>query len=77
MKNDRTVVIKTDGNYVWVAVGDPASGRRGRYTIYRLYRWGDKHADIVGREIDLRTARRLASKSELKGADNATAGARS
>ena len=64
MKNDRTVVIKTDANCAWVAVLDPASGHRGRYTVYRVYRWADKRADIVGRELDLKAARKLAGKRE-------------
>lgn len=77
MKNDRTVVIKTDANCAWVAVLDPASGRRGHYTVYRLYRWGSKHADIVGREVDLSEARKIAGKREPKVVDNKTSGARS
>jgi hypothetical protein len=64
MKNDRAVVIKTNANFTWVAVLDPASGHRGRYTVYRVYRWGDKQADIVGRELDLKTARKVAGKRE-------------
>ena len=68
MKNDRTVVIKTDANCTWIAVLDPASGHRGRYTVYRVYRWADKRADIVGRELDLKTARKLAGKREPAGA---------
>jgi len=64
MKNDRTVVIKTDAHCTWIAVLDPASGHRGRYTVYRVYRWADKRADIVGRELDLKTARKLAGKRE-------------
>ena len=62
MKRDPAIVLKTDGNCSWVAVLDPASGRRGRYTVYRLYRWADKRADIVGREVDLTTARRLVGR---------------
>ena len=64
MKNDRVVNLKTDANCAWIAVLDPASGKRDRYTVYRLYRWADKRADIVGREIDLRAARKLAGKRE-------------
>lgn len=62
MKNEPVVTLKTDANCTWIAVLDPASGKRGRYTVYRLYRWADKRADIVGREIDLRAARKLAGK---------------
>ena len=62
MKNERALVLKADPNCAWIAVLDPASGKRGRYTVYRLYRWADKRADIVGREIDLRTARKLVGK---------------
>ena len=65
MKNDRVVTLKTDANCAWIAVLDPASGKRGRYTVYRLYRWADKRADIVGREIDLRAARKLVGKRDL------------
>lgn len=64
MKNDPAVTLKTDANCAWIAVLDPASGKRGRYTVYRIYRWADKRADIVGREVDLRTARKLAGKRE-------------
>jgi len=62
MKNEHVVTLKTDANCAWIAVLDPASGRRGRYTVYRLYRWAEKRADIVGREVDLATARKLAGK---------------
>ena len=62
MKNEPIVALKTDANCAWIAVLDPASGKRGRYTVYRLYRWADKRADIIGREIDLRTARKLVGK---------------
>ena len=65
MKNDPAVVLKTDSNCSWIAVLDPASGKRGRYTVYRLYRWGDKQAAIIGREVDLATARKLAGKRAL------------
>lgn len=64
MKNEPTVVLKTDSNCAWIAVLDPASGRRGRYTVYRCYRWADKRADIVGRELDLKAARKLVGKRE-------------
>ena len=64
MKNDPVVALKTDANSAWIAVLDPASGKRGRYTVYRLYRWADKRADIIGREIDLRAARKLVGKRE-------------
>lgn len=64
MKNDPAVTLKTDANCAWIAVLDPASGKRGRYTVYRIYRWADKRADIVGREVDLKTARKLAGKRE-------------
>lgn len=60
MKNEKAVVLKTDANCAWIAVLDPASGKRGRYTVYRLYRWADKRADIVGREVDLAAAKKLA-----------------
>ncbi len=64
MRNDPVVTLKTDANCAWIAVLDPASGNRGRYTVYRVYRWADKRADIVGREVDLRTARKLAGKRD-------------
>ena len=66
MKNEPVVTLKTDANCAWIAVLDPASGRRGRYTVYRLYRWADKRADIVGREIDLRAASKLAGSRGAK-----------
>lgn len=62
MKNDRVISLKVDADYTWIAVCDPASGRRGRYTVYRIWRWGDKRSDVVGSELDLRTARKLAGK---------------
>lgn len=62
MRNEKVVVVKCDANCAWVAVLDPASGKRGRYTVYRLYRWASKHADIIGREVDLAAARKLAGK---------------
>lgn len=65
MKNDHVVTLKSDANCAWIAVLDPASGKRGRYTVYRVYRWVDKRADIVGRELDLRAARKLAGKRAL------------
>ena len=65
MKNEHAVTLKTDANCAWIAVLDPASGRRGRYTVYRIYRWADKRSDIVGREIDLSAARKLIGKRVL------------
>ena len=65
MRNEPVVTLKTEANCAWIAVLDPASGKRGRYTVYRLYRWADKRADIVGREADLATARKLAGKRVL------------
>ena len=65
MKNDPVVTLKTDASCAWIAVPDPASGRRGRYTVYRIYRWAAKQADIVGLEVDLATARKLAGKRTL------------
>ena len=58
------VTLKADTNCAWIAVLDPASGKRGRYTVYRLYRWADKRADIIGRELDLKAARKLVGKRE-------------
>ena len=62
MKNEAVVALKSDANCAWVAVLDPASGKRGRYTVYRCYRWDDKRAVVVGRELDLEAARKLAGK---------------
>ena len=62
MKNDPVITLKSDTNCAWVAVLDPASGKRGRYTVYRLYRWADKRADIIGRELDLAAVRKLVGK---------------
>ena len=58
------VTLKTDANCAWIAVFDSASGKRGRYTVYRLYRWADKRAGIIGRELDLVAARKLVDKRE-------------
>jgi hypothetical protein len=62
VKNGPVVTLKTDTNCSWIAVLDPASGKRGRYTVYRLYRWADKRADIIGRELDLAAAKKLVGK---------------
>ena len=64
MKNEPVVTLKSDANCAWIAVLDPASGKRGRYTVYRLYRWADKRADIIGHELDLTAARKLVGKRE-------------
>lgn len=64
MKNEVVVTLKSDANSACIAVLDPASGNRGRYTVYRLYRWADKRTEIIGREVDLKTARKLAGKRE-------------
>ena len=72
MKNERAVTLKTDANCVWIAVLDPASGKRGRYTVYRLYRWAGKQADIIGREVDLATARKLAGKRTLRATEGSS-----
>ena len=64
MKNEHVVTLKIDANYAWIAVLDPSSGKRGRYTVYQLYRWADKQADIIGRELDLKAARKLVGKRE-------------
>jgi hypothetical protein len=52
-------ILKMDENCCYVAVPDPASGRRGRYTVHRIYRWADKHTDIIGRELPIEDARRV------------------
>jgi len=70
MKNDHVVTLKSDANCAWIAVLDPVSGKRGRYTVYRLYRWADKRADIIGRELDLRAARKLVGKREPQKPEN-------
>lgn len=62
MKNESVITLKTNANCAWIAVLDPASGKRGRYTVYRIYRWADKQTDIVGRELDLAAARKLVGK---------------
>jgi len=67
VKNDSVVTLKTDANCAWIAVLDPASGKRGRYTVYRLHQWGDKRADIIGRELDLVAARKLVAKRASEG----------
>ena len=72
MKNDSVVTLRTDANCAWIAVLDPASGKRGRYTVYRLYRWADKRADIIGREIDLRTAKKLVGNGKREPDESAT-----
>lgn len=69
MKNDHVVTLKSDANCAWIGVLDPASGKRGRYTVYRLHRWADKRADIIGRELDLRAARKLVGKREPEKSD--------
>ena len=74
MKNDPVVTLKTDANCAWIAVLDPASGKRGRYTVYRLYRWADKRADIIGCELDLRAARKLVGKRDPEPDKSASSG---
>ena len=53
-------ILKMDANCCYVAVPDPASGSRGRYTVHRIYRWAGKHTDIIGRELPLDDAYRVA-----------------
>lgn len=60
MTKKRVVTLKADADCAWIAVLDAASGLRGRYTVYRVHCWASKRADIVGREVDLTTARKLA-----------------
>jgi len=60
------ILREDDVNCAWVAVLDPCSGLRGRYTVHRIYRWAEKHTDIVGRELDLATARRLFGKKKKR-----------
>lgn len=62
LRTDWGAVLKTDVYFVWIAVLDPASGTRGRYTVYRIKRWTDKAAVIIGRELDLSSAKRLAEE---------------
>jgi hypothetical protein len=69
VKHDRAVILKTDVKYAWIAVLDPASGKRGRYTVYRIDSWANKGTKIIGREVDLVTARKLAGTRPGKGAD--------
>lgn len=64
MRHQPVITLKSDSTAAWIAVLDPTSGARGRYTVYRVGRRSDKAAHIVGREIDLRTARKLVKKGE-------------
>jgi hypothetical protein len=59
MRNKQTVVIHEDAHATIVAVRDPASGHRGRYTVHRISRWADKRTDVVGRELPLAQARKI------------------
>ena len=46
-----------DGRVAWFLVGDPVAGSRRVYTVYRITLTGDKRARVIGRELDLATAR--------------------
>lgn len=47
------------GKSYFAVVPDPAAGARFRYTVYELPTTGGKEALVIGRELDLRTARRV------------------
>ncbi len=57
MRNKQTVVIHESASVSIVAVLDPSAGHRGRYTVHRIYRWANKHTDIIGRELPLAQAK--------------------
>lgn len=41
-----------------------AAGQKPRYTVYKISSSESKKPEIIGRELDIRTARKIASKYE-------------
>ncbi len=50
--------IPYEGNY-FLIVPDIAAGRRFRYTVYKIPSSPSRRIKVIGREIDLKTARRI------------------
>lgn len=49
----------------WLAIRDPFAGHKRVYTVYRILLSSSKQALVIGRELDLRTARKLV-KDEME-----------
>lgn len=55
------------GSYAYVFLKDPAAGRKHMYTTYAISLWGDKRAEIIGRELPLPLSRAVAKRHALRG----------
>ena len=53
-------VYGDDRRAAWFIVRDPCAGRKSAYTVYRISLSGDKAAHVIGRELDLPLARKIA-----------------
>ena len=45
--------------HVFIAILDRCAGKRACFTVYKIKLDGDKAAEVIGRELDLRTIRKL------------------
>ena len=54
-------------SYAYVFLKDPAAGRKHMYTTYAISLWGNKRADIIGRELPLPLSRAVAKRHALRG----------
>jgi len=50
---------RVNNNYLYLIVVDPMSGRKGRYTTYRVSLKGTKTVKLIGRELPLATSKEL------------------
>ncbi len=45
-------------------ISNMAAGKKSRYTVYKIPSSEGKRIEIIGRELDIRTARKIAKKYE-------------
>ena len=57
----RKIEVVEHDNHISVIVPDPMSGRVGRYTVHSISLVGEKFATVVGRELPIRLARKIAT----------------
>ncbi len=60
---ERTHRINYNDFYILI-IPNMAAGKKSRYTVYKIPSSEGKRIEIIGRELDIRTARKIAKKYE-------------
>jgi hypothetical protein len=68
-KRTNVELVKYD-RWLYLAVSDDCSNRRGRYTVYAVELGGTKRVTIIGRELTLGWSRRVIESHKARVASN-------